>query len=336
MLSGWSQPEATHRWTLGRESHLNLRHAGSGPDRVLVINATPCRHPPALMGQTIMVALDGKLLTTLRFDALYVAAIYLPADTRPDAVLTFVHLHTAVPRPSAQVRDGHTLGLMLHSVRVFALGTSGILPVRNPADLVDADLVSCFESIGQGCHFGLIQRECGVEPVGLLRFVDTTTSRLYEALVARFDGIGAPGRFEWHRTDGASPTWRWQQRDFDLWFDTRIPVDEAAPDTHDAAQSRRLDFLRRKFLEDCAAAEKIFVLTRSDCLTEPEALAVYCALTLSGPCTLLWTVFGDAEKTGQVERLAPGFLRGELGEVNQVRYAPLSSWQATLRNALSK
>ena len=102
-----------------------------------------------------------------------------------------------------------------------------------------------------------------------------------------------------------------------------------------AQQIRRLTFLRRKFLEDAALAEKIHVLTRSDCLTEPEALAVFCALTLQGPCTLLWTSYGDVGRAGEVVRLAPGFLWGELGEVDEVdRYADFEVWLEVMKRAI--
>ena len=76
---GWSHPEATHRWTMGPESRLALPALPHGA--VLVLCATPCLHPPALAAQTVMLALDGRLLTTVRFDGLHVTAWRLPAAT---------------------------------------------------------------------------------------------------------------------------------------------------------------------------------------------------------------------------------------------------------------
>ena len=324
---GWSHPEATHRWTMGAESRLALPALPHGA--VLVLCATPCLHPPALAAQTVMLALDGRLLTTVRFDGLHVTAWRLPAATGA-VTLSLFHLHHAAPRGPGQMREGGALGLMVHSLRVFLPGAAP----RPHRGLAGTPLAGHFESIGQGCHFGLVQRQCGVERTSLLRFVDTTTAMLYEALAAGLSGIAGANRLAWQAPDPHRPTWRWRQAEYGFCFNTLLPVTTVPPPTLER-QAARLGLLRRKFLEDCALAERICVLTRSDCLTEAEALAIHCALTLHGPCTLLWTTYGDVMRTGLVERLAPGFLRGELGPVeDDTRYAPLPVWQTLMEQAL--
>jgi hypothetical protein len=333
---GWAEPEITHRWTMGQQSRLSLPIPDPGPECVLVINATPCRHPPVLPAQTVMLAINERLLATIRFDGLHVAAYRLPAGLPRAGALTLdiLHLNHATDRAPEQIRTGQPLGLMLHSVRIFRLGAEEAARSPPPAPATPKNLAARFESIGQGCHFGLIQRACGVEPLSLLRFVDTTTAMLYEGLCAGFKDIDAPDRFELHTTDRPRPTYRWRQRDYNLWFDTRVPVDAADPTQLMHTQRRRLAFLRRKFLEDVADADKIFVQTRTDCLTDPEALAVFCALRLHGPATLLWTVFGDATAAGRVERIAPGLLCGHLGEVDFERYAGRDVWVEVMQNVL--
>jgi hypothetical protein len=166
--------------------------------------------------------------------------------------------------------------------------------------------------------------------LSLLRFVDSVTSRLTDGLVHGFAGIDRPGRLELEHTIKPRPTWQWHQLDYGLTFDTLIPVDEATPDQVIDSQLRRLTFLRRKFQEDLKTAEKIYVLTRSDCLAEPESLAVFCALNIHAPNSLLWTVFGDEAATGRLEEIFPGFLRGELGWTNEDRFAPLAAWRPLL------
>ncbi len=278
-----------------------------------------------------MLAVDGRLLATIHFDALHTAAYRLPTRVAPGEItLSLLHLHHLAPRGPGQMRGGLALGLMMHSLRIF-------LPGHAPAPLAalgDAPLSSAFESIGQGCQFGLVQRQLGVERMSLLRFVDTTTSMLYEALATAFSTIHEADQLQWLPYDADCPTHRWRQRAYGFSFDTKLPAAQAGARPPLATQAARLAFLRRKFLEDCAAAERIFVLTRSDCLTEPEALAVYCALTLHGPCTLLWATYGDVPRAGVVERVAPGFLRGELGEVEDVtRYARLDVWVRVMEGA---
>ncbi len=335
LLDGWGVQEPKHRWTLGQQSRLVLRLPGGSAGTVLAICATPCLHPPKLVAQTVMLALDDRLLATVRFHELQVAAFRLPQDLRAETVLSIVHLHCEAPRAPSQARGGLSLGLQVQSIRVFAPGFSAPL-VRDVAATDDRSLALQFESIGQGCQFGLIQRACGAEPLGLLRFVDTMTALLYEGLARGFAGIDAPGRLDMQTTEQSRPTYRWHHLDFGFFFDTRAFVDETDPDALAVRQSARLGLLRRKFLEDCQSAEKIFVLTRGDCLTEPEALAVFCALCLHGDCTLLWTVFGDPARAGEVDILAPRFMRGQLGSIDHERYAALPEWRSTLQRALTR
>jgi hypothetical protein len=249
-------------------------------------------------------------------------------------VLSIAHLNCELPRAPEQYRNDQPLGLMVHGIRIYALAPgepAGPAPTRSPDSL--ESLALCFESLGQGCQFGLIQRQMGAEPLNLLRFVDTTTSRLVDGLVTGFAGVDSPDGLTLGQADRSNPTYTWRQDSFQLTFDTLIDIGKAEPHAVLRDQVKRLAFLRRKFAEDLRAAEKIYVLTRSDVLTEPEALAVFCALSLHGKNTLLWTVFGDPASTGQVAEMAPGFLRGQLGVVDEERYAPLAAWLQLLKNA---
>jgi hypothetical protein len=65
-------------------------------------------------------------------------------------------------------------------------------PTDPPDAISDRDLVLNFESIGDNCEFGLVQRMAGAEPLGLLRFSSTPLPLLVRALRARFDGLADP------------------------------------------------------------------------------------------------------------------------------------------------
>jgi len=327
---GWAEQEPAHRWTMGRESRLVLPVDDIGPDYVLAICATPCRNPPALPGQAVMLAFGDRLLAAVDFPGLRTFAFRLPA-MRGEIVLRLLHANFMAPRAPNQVRGGQPLGLMVHSVRLYRLPGAVARPAVFAAKAdSDSALALRFESIGQGCQFGLIQRDMGAEPVSLLRFVDTTTSMVANGLVRAFVGVDRPGGLTLHASEARRPTYAWRQSEYGLSFDTRIPMDEAEPADVMEAQLRRLTFLRRKFEEDLGSGEKIYVLTRGDCLTEPEALAVFCALNVHGPNTLLWTVFGDESATGCVDEIAPGFLCGHLGWTDHHRYARLEAWRQVL------
>ena len=331
---GWGEAEAKHRWTLGRESRLTLPPLEA--DCVLVIDATPCLNAPALGSQTVMLAINDRLLATANFPGLRVLAFRLPESLSgaKNPVLSITHLNCEAARAPEQVRNGQPLGLMVHSIRLYALDRPS--PVREPTAALPNShekLALCFESLGQGCQFGQIQRQMGAEPLNLLRFVDTVTSSLVDGLVKGFAGIDTPGSLTLGKAPRDNASYTWRQAGYKLSFDTLISIDAADASAVLRDQLKRLTFLQRKFVDDLRAAEKIYVLTRSDVMTEPEALAVFCALNLYGPNTLLWTVYGDETRTGQVVKCAPGFFRAELGKVDDVRFAPLSAWLPTLENA---
>jgi tetratricopeptide (TPR) repeat protein len=53
-----------------------------------------------------------------------------------------------------------------------------------------AELMLAFESLGERCDFGAVQRKFGVEPLGLLRFAYTRYDPLLAALEDRFAAVG--------------------------------------------------------------------------------------------------------------------------------------------------
>lgn len=59
-----------------------------------------------------------------------------------------------------------------------------------------------FESLGQNCEFGLLQRRCGAEPLGLLRFSSVRLERLIHGIRANFEGIDAPNDVRLHCEKG--------------------------------------------------------------------------------------------------------------------------------------
>src|ERR1700754_4026385 len=64
-------------------------------------------------------------------------------------------------------------------------------PATTP-ELSDRELVLKFESLGDNCELGLVQRRVGAEPLGLLRFSGTPLRHLLRAMEARFEGLADP------------------------------------------------------------------------------------------------------------------------------------------------
>jgi hypothetical protein len=209
VLDGWGEPEAGHRWTMGQESRLSLPRFDAGC--VLAIDATPCLNAPELHAQAVMLAINGRLLVTASFPGLRVFAFRLPQGVTgaEKAVLSITHLHCEAARAPDQMRGGQPLGLMVHSIRLYEpeQPRAPRAPLTPPASR--EELALRFESLGQGCQFGQIQRQMGAEPLNLLRFVDTVTSSLVDGLVGGFTGIDRPDGLRLGRASRDNPSYTW-------------------------------------------------------------------------------------------------------------------------------
>ncbi|WP_158927142.1 DUF563 domain-containing protein [Acidisphaera sp. S103] len=185
-------------------------------------------------------------------------------------------------------------------------------PIRSSAS--PEKLMLRFESLGDDCEFGLLQRHAGAEPLGLLRFngfrvpLAERMDQLITGIERKFDGLGDPGTFsvvpqkvELFASDSL----------YNLWYHTGASVVGADLQAAAQAQGPRLKFLRRKFLEDLESGEKIFVW-KSPLTTQREQVQPLLALLRRmGPNTLLWVVLADGNHPhGTVEELEPDLLKG--------------------------
>jgi hypothetical protein len=354
VIDGWGDIEGGHRWSIGQQSTLRLPPIPPDCRAILVLDFKPWTDPACLPEQTLMVGLDDRLVASLVLSDQRVLAIQLPDSVARGVpcILSFSHPNSRTPRPAAGLyADGQPLGFMVSSVRLFSMALPAAMPVACaaiPGTLADgllvrnveaatglspSALVTRFESIGHDCEYGTVQRAFGEEPLGLLRFAGVVTHKLVDGLMARFAGIGAPQTTRIFVAE--TPKWEFKvhEQNYYLWYSVGKTPDETTQAAVHAEQTRRLAFLRRKFLEDLQDGQKIFVLTRGEILSEAEALAVFCALNMEGANTLLWITHSDPSRTGQVDRLLPGFLHGHLGAVDERNYGTLDAWLSLLANA---
>jgi hypothetical protein len=198
----------------------------------------------------------------------------------------------------------------------------------------DKDLVLQFESLGDNCELGLLQRRAGVEPLGLLRFAGARLCHLITALDARFDGIADPGTIHVHEENGE---YMILLSKYGFNYHTHVKVGEADPGALHRQQVGTVGFLARKLIDDLEAGEKLLVFRQNEPLSANDLIDLRIALAGYGPGTLLWVqparpgfppgtvvVADDRLMIGYVTRLAP---RGNVPELD------VRSWLAMLRNA---
>ena len=117
-------------------------------------------------------------------------------------------------------------------------------------------LFTRFESLGDGCEFGMVQRRFKAEPLGLLRWTSIGAAELVRLLETRFEGVGAPDNVTLDVWDGEYVT---LDKRFRMAGHTFTRENAEPRDRFLQQQCRRLAYLSRKLIEDLEAGEKIFV-----------------------------------------------------------------------------
>ena len=183
------------------------------------------------------------------------------------------------------------------------------------ATFTDSDLVQRFESLGDSCEFGLVQRLVGAEPLGLFRFAGAPLRHMVRAMQARFDGMADPGHV---RIQPERDEYMVNLTKFDFIYHTDLGVGAVDPKLLRKQQTRRVRFLVDKLVADLESAEKILVFRQNEDVSANDLLDLRAALASFGHCTLLWvqaarfgcpagsvTVVDDTLMIGYVSRLSP-------------------------------
>jgi hypothetical protein len=174
------------------------------------------------------------------------------------------------------------------------------------------EVMLAFESLGDNCEFGLVQRHAGVEPLGLLRFAGMPLGRLVTALRSKFAGLGTTDTVTvFPAGDQGRRELMVHETSLDTKYHTWILEGDIEPEKLREREAVRLRFLRRKMLEDLAAGEKIWVWRQFGMTDRAQLQPLLTALRGLGPNILFWVVAADDDHpAGTVERLEPDLIKG--------------------------
>jgi hypothetical protein len=200
--------------------------------------------------------------------------------------------------------------------------------------LSDVDLVQRFESLGDNCELGLVQRRVGAEPLGLLRFAGAPLPHLLEALRARFDGIAVGDSI---RIDPVNDEYMVELTRYGLNYHADVKIGEADPVALHAQQVKTVGFLAEKLIRDLENPDKILVFRQNEPLSANDLIDLRRAVAAYGPSVLLWVqearpghpagsvvIADETLMVGYVSRLAP---RHHVPDID------LASWVTMLRRA---
>jgi hypothetical protein len=353
LAGGWSAAEREYRWSAAPAAELHLPATPCPGDYLLSIQLRPFVLADHLPSQRFVVDANGARLceTILRRPSEIRVRVPATALASDSATLRLRLSFPDAARPTTlrpESRDDRLLGCAFERLTLVgplaeppspsAVEFAGDQPGKNPLERPVSDTAVKFESLGENCEFGLVQRRCGIEPLGLLRFSSTPLPPLLKALRARFAGMGRPEFIEIEVSHSGTEYMVFDKR-FHFRYHAWVKLGEQAPEEIHARECRRLPLLVRKLIEDLTEGNKIFVYRGIEPLAEAQARELAEAIGAYGPGTLLWVERADAANPpGAVIRLGPTLLKGHID-----RFAPpenahdlsLDCWIAICRNALA-
>ena len=177
----------------------------------------------------------------------------------------------------------------------------------------EAALIMSFESVGDNCEFGLVQRQVGHERLSFLRYAGVgDIEALARGIAGGLRVFEEPGCVEISQHGNE---WIAAVPPLQLAFHTGRSVQSIGQDGIQLEESRKLAFMAQKFIDDCETGEKIFVYrVHRDARGGPDGVrgmdALYDALRHHGPARLLWVNLHDADHPpGTLLRVRDGLYR---------------------------
>jgi hypothetical protein len=168
------------------------------------------------------------------------------------------------------------------------------------------DLVTDFESLGNNCELGIVQRSLGAEPLGLFRWAGINhVEMLINALHSQFEGLGDP-RFVDHEVLRGWDHHAAIDKKFGFYFHTDLDPTQVADRPEDrgrlaAHEGRRLKFLVGNLLNVLRTGEKILVYRQKAPLEPGQLDRLSKAIARIGPSTLLLIIEDPSREPGAIE-----------------------------------
>jgi tetratricopeptide (TPR) repeat protein len=211
-----------------------------------------------------------------------------------------------------------------------------IVDIDRVNDAAAKRLVMKYESLGENCEFGLVQRHFEAEPLGLLRWTYCVANTVNNLLEQRFSGFGQLENLALSRTSWDE--YMIKEQKYGIGFHTfskRQVVDET---TFLRKESSRLCWLAEKLLGDLTESNKRFIFKLYNPTPESHILRMHSLLRQysSGNkllCVSVSSVLGEA---GTVVNVGNGLAYGRLSRKNpgpKKWDIPFDEWRSLLEAA---
>jgi tetratricopeptide (TPR) repeat protein len=307
-------PEALRRWQLVYEPNPERLDAAIGTVQAL-----------RMVGRFDEAeAMASEALTRFPDNADLAVEHAWTAVSREDWQAAAARLETARGALHDPARFEESLGWIEQQLQARAsTGTAEAIPAAAAAppaagaaapagDIPTSELMLSFESLGERCDFGAVQRKFGVEPLGLLRFAFSKLDSLIAGLEDRFAAVGTveDTGFELYNDESIL-----YMKKYGLVFHTFVYEKEHATEekrnVFRQRQRRRLAFLKDKLIADLEDPQKIYIYSSDERVTDADAKRLFQALRAYGPNKLLYVrPTRRGRPVGTVETLEDGLYAG--------------------------
>ena len=351
-VSGWSYAEDGFTWALGPEAILRVPLRPGRGDLLLDMTLRPLMVPPYRNSQRLGVSVWGESVGEARVQDDSAVGFRVPAALVAGRDMIEITLHCPdALRPADASAGGDTRMLgarMREMLLIWAEPEAPMAPRRLPplpsqpdavrgfTGLAPDALMLQFESLGTNCEFGLVQRACGAEPLGLLRFVGSKVQNLLTGLDFGFEGVDDPAQLSAYSTSGDDAKWISVSDRYDLHRDSYQLASAMDESAFLAAESRKLAFERRRFQEILASGEKLFVYQRLESMVPAHVQPILNMLRSHGSNALLFVTLNHAAPPGSVDLLGPDLYRGNIDRLAPTGNAVdcnITAWTSICANA---
>lgn len=206
-------------------------------------------------------------------------------------------------------------------------------------DRLTADTLKRFESLGDNCEFGFVQRANGYEEGGLLRWAISPLNNLIHCLDTDFRNFYLYENLEPSAPDMVRDTATGLAFHTDMRsLDGQFILEDAPRRAIYAKEKTKMYYLLDKFRMRLRQQDTICVYKQNVGVTDAEAFRLQAALSKFGETILLVVRSIDQhQKHGTVERSRAGFLIGyvdQFAPYSQADHISIQVWNHLIRNAL--
>jgi hypothetical protein len=204
---------------------------------------------------------------------------------------------------------------------------------------VDVALMALFQSLGDNCEFGFVQRRLGAEPLGLFRFANTAIDGLIAAFESRFAALQSRECFDVNYTEFPNGEFEYMTTvpRYQFTLHSGHQAVKRSVDELRGKEVKRLNFLARLIIEDAEAGKKIFVYKSNAPVAQHQIEDLHGAIGNYGPSWLLWVTPATSDwPSGRVSEVSERLLRGSIERLAPYENAgdfSLQGWQTICSNA---